>query len=397
MNEAVAPPLPTETAVPVTFTGVRGDFLRLIMRGALLELVTLGFYRFWLATDMRRHLWSHTSVGGDAPEYTGTAKELLIGFLFALAILAPVYLAYFFIGLEAELVQAFASIPLILFFYLFFQFAMYRARRYRLTRTIWRGVRFWMKGSGWLYALQAGLWMLLVIVTLGLALPWSVAALERYKMRHSFYGDLAGRFDGAGGALFKQIWWLWVVTLAGLVLIGALGTILPAAAVVLGLAALVWIPFAYAIYKSLEWRWWVSGIRFGDVRFESKLTAGALAGLYWKVIGWSWLILTVLSFWGVGVIMGATAIASPGNMSEQAIAATLQNPIVLIVVVLGYIACALAFGVVVRLYLRRDVWVRVVASSVVYNLAAADNVTARGEAANALGEGFADGLDIGGF
>ena len=73
------------------------------MRGALLELLTLGFYRFWLATDMRRHLWSHTSVGGDAPEYTGTAKELLIGFLFALAILAPVYLAYFFIGLEAEL------------------------------------------------------------------------------------------------------------------------------------------------------------------------------------------------------------------------------------------------------------------------------------------------------
>ena len=94
------------------------------MRGALLELVTLGFYRFWLATDMRRHLWSHTSVDGDAPEYTGTAKELLIGFLFALAILVPIYLAYFFIGLEAELYQAFASIPLVLFFYLFYQFAM---------------------------------------------------------------------------------------------------------------------------------------------------------------------------------------------------------------------------------------------------------------------------------
>ena len=182
------------------------------MRGALLELVTLGFYRFWLATDMRRHLWSHTSVGGDAPEYTGTAKELLIGFLVALAILAPVYLAYFFIGIEAELYQAFASVPLVLFFYLFYQFAMYRARRYRLSRTIWRGVRFWMKGSGWSYAWRAGLWMLLVIVTLGLALPWCQAALERYKMRNSFYGDLAGRFEGTGGGLFKQVWWLWLVT-----------------------------------------------------------------------------------------------------------------------------------------------------------------------------------------
>ena len=133
------------------------------MRGALLELVTLGFYRFWLATDMRRHLWSNTAVGGDAAEYTGTAKELLIGFLFALAILAPIYLVYFLIGLEAERLQAFASVPLGLFFYLFAQFAIYRARRYRLTRTVWRGVRFWMTGSGVSYAWRAGLWGLLVV------------------------------------------------------------------------------------------------------------------------------------------------------------------------------------------------------------------------------------------
>ena len=139
----------------------------------MLELVTLGFYQFWLATDIRRHLWSNTAVGGDAAEYTGTAKELLIGFLFALAILAPVYLVYFLIGLEAERVQAFASVPLGLFFYLFAQFAIYRARRYRLTRTVWRGVRFWMTGSGVSYALRAGLWSLLVVVTLGLSLPWA--------------------------------------------------------------------------------------------------------------------------------------------------------------------------------------------------------------------------------
>src|ERR1043165_6051979 len=146
MNELAfpfGPPPPPPVAGPsrVTFTGHRPDFRRLATRGAGLELITLGFYRFWLATDMRRHLWSNTSVDGDAPEYTGTAKELLIGFLFALAILAPLYLAYFLLGIEAETWQAFASIPLALFFYVFAQFAMYRARRYRLTRTISRGVR----------------------------------------------------------------------------------------------------------------------------------------------------------------------------------------------------------------------------------------------------------------
>jgi hypothetical protein len=79
----------------------------------------------------------------------------------------------------------------------------------------------------------------------------------------------------------------------------------------------------------------------------------------------------------------------------------MQNSIVLgliiFVLVLGYLACALAFGIVLRMYLRRDVWARVVASTVVYNLSAADNVVAKGAAASALGEGFADGLDIGGF
>src|SRR5579872_1088667 len=83
--------MPPPTAV--SFVGDRGEFRRLVTRGAGLELVTFGFYRFWLATDIRRHLWSHTSVGGDAPEYTGRGRELLIGFLFALAILAPIYIA----------------------------------------------------------------------------------------------------------------------------------------------------------------------------------------------------------------------------------------------------------------------------------------------------------------
>jgi len=185
------PPLPA-SSVKAVFSGDRGQFRGLVERGTGLELITFGFYRFWLATDIRRHLWSHTSLDGDAPEYTGRGRELLIGFLFALAILLPIYLAYFLIGIEAERAKAFASFPLFLFFYLFGQFAIYRARRYRLTRTVWRGVRFWMDGSGWAYAIRAAGWALLTGLTLGAVLPWREAALERYKMRHCYYGDLQG-------------------------------------------------------------------------------------------------------------------------------------------------------------------------------------------------------------
>jgi hypothetical protein len=50
-----------------------------------------------------------------------------------------------------------------------------------------------------------------------------------------------------------------------------------------------------------------------------------------------------------------------------------------------------------RLYLQRDVWARVSASITVHNIEAAANVQARGDLASALGEGFADGLDVAGF
>jgi hypothetical protein len=195
----------------VWFSGDRGEFRKLVTRGAGLEFITVGFYRFWLATDMRRHLWSNTNIDGDAAEYTGRARELLIGFLIALAIIVPIYLAYFLAGLEAERIKAFASLPLLAFLYVFGQFAIYRARRYRLTRTVWRGVRFWMSGSGWAYAARAALWGLLTILTLGLLLPWREAALERYKMQNSYYGDLQGSFEGRGWEFFKRGWWLWLL------------------------------------------------------------------------------------------------------------------------------------------------------------------------------------------
>src|SRR6266550_5772693 len=368
------PPMPA----PVLFSGNRGEFFRLVGRGAGLELITVGFYRFWLATDIRRHLWSNTHIDGDAAEYTGRGKELLIGFLIALAIIVPVYLAYFLAGLEAERYQAFASIPLLVFFYLFGQFAIYRARRYRLTRTIWRGVRFWMSGSGWAYAGQAALWGLSMILTLGLILPWREAALERYKMRHSYYGDLQGSFEGRGWEFFKRGWWLWLLT--------------PVALYVTPLA-----PFVYGAFKAVEWRWWLSGIRFGGVRLESTMRRGALIGLYWKVIGWVLLLAVAFAAY-LAASAGLVASMSGAPLDQFFQPQVFSKSIPLLILAgLGYLMFALSINVVMRVYLMRDLWMRVLASTTVFNIEAAANVSARGEMANALGEGFADGLDVAGF
>ncbi|HET6839273.1 MAG TPA: YjgN family protein [Bradyrhizobium sp.] len=388
---------------PVSFSGDRGEFRRLVTRGAMLELITIGFYRFWLATDIRRHLWSNTHIDGDAAEYTGRGKELLIGFLFALAILMPVYLAYFLVSIEAERLKAFAGLPLFAFFYLFGQFAIYRARRYRLTRTVWRGVRFWMDGSGWAYAMRAALWALLMPLTLGLILPWREAALERYKMRHCYYGELQGSFEGSGWDFFKRGWWLWLMAVAPLI---ALLIILPLSkfsplllmradriAPFVSLFMMLSAPFIYGVFKAVEWRWWLSGIRFGEVRFESALLRGALVGLYWKVIGWFLLLVVLFTAY---LLAGARLIAGASGLSLNP--AILQQSVSMLVVAgIGYLAFILALNVVIRVYLVRDVWARVTASTAVHNIEAVADISVGGELADAIGEGLAGGLDVVGF
>jgi uncharacterized membrane protein YjgN (DUF898 family) len=360
----------------------------------MLELVTAGFYRFWLATDMRRYLWSHTSVGGDAPEYVGTAKELLIGFLFALAILLPLYLGYVLLGLEAEIYQAYASLPLALLYYVFMQFAIYRARRYRMTRTVWRGVRFAMTGSGLSYAWRVALWTLFVFFTLGIALPWRQAALERFKMRFTAYGNLQGRFDATGVDLFMRgfgLWLaLWVLVLVPIVLgiafHGALGA-------VVALLEVFALPFIYAMYKAIEWRWWVSGVRFDDVRFESDMRQSELIGLYWKVLGWSSLIILGLVVW-FGATLGIGYTMVEGDSPEEKFLALSQHWGFMIPSAFGYVAGILAFWAVMRIYLIHDIWQRVAASSTVRNLEVAADVATHSEAAGALGEGLASSLDV---
>ena len=123
-------------------------------------------------------------------------------------------------------------------------------------------------------------------------LPWREAALERYKMRHSYYGDLQGSFEGTGWEFFKRGWWLWLLALPLVSLLLAAARLIPGLATgkapfsALSSLMLLAVPFIYGAFKAIEWRWWLSGIRFGEVRFESTLLRGALIGLYWKVIGW---------------------------------------------------------------------------------------------------------------
>jgi hypothetical protein len=163
------------------------------------------------------------------------------------------------------------------------------------------------------------------------------------------------------------------------------------------LVLVIGAPFLYGAFRAVEWRWWISGIRFGEVRLESALPRGALFGLYWKVIGWFLLVAAV--FMGY-LFLSATAVAGLTGVPVAKIftPGNLQGGVpILVLAGIGYLGFILTLNVVMRVYLLRDLWVRLVGSTTVHGIDAAANVAAGGDLASAVGEGLADGLDVVGF
>ncbi len=98
---------------------------------------------------------------------------------------------------------------------------------------------------------------------------------------------------------------------------------------------------------------------------------------------------------GIAVVLSGFHGTTPQEPQEMT--AMMQSASVLVPIGLGYVMAILALWMVMRIYLIHDVWRRVAWSATVHNLATAEDVVAEGKPVGALGEGFADSLDIVGF
>jgi uncharacterized membrane protein YjgN (DUF898 family) len=416
-----APPADLPPAAPpngACFLGPEPAFWRLLIRGALLLLVTLGIYRFWLATDVRRYLWNHTEIAGDMLEYVGTARELLIGFLIAIAFLVPIY-AVFYLGAFAKgLLGQFASVLAFAGLALLGQFAVYRARRYRLARTVYRGIRFHQKGSAWRYAVCATFWWAVIGISLGLAYPFAQASLERFKLRNTFYGDLQGDFVGSGMWLFVRGFLYWLVVIGPFVLglmvaIGAVdwdavgealksgaegmsriesaGAGQAAAIAVLSLGwSVVAVAVLYPAFQAMVLRWWISGLRFGALTVTSRLRTRAVYALYVRFV---WMALLA----GVALaVLGAIAFAVLlvlESLGEKAAKELLQ-----VAVLVGiYVFAALAYSTVYQATVKLRLWKESFAAIELAGVEVLDRVKAQPATGSPVGEGFADALNVGGI
>jgi uncharacterized membrane protein YjgN (DUF898 family) len=406
----------------VRFLGQRRSYWRLLIRGAALLMLTLGIYRFWLATDVRRFLWSNTEIAGEALEYTGTPVELLLGFLMAIAILIPLYAGIFLAALDLGMIGKLSGITGFAALAILGQYAIYRARRYRLTRTIYRGLRFHQSGSAWAYAFRAVAWWAVTMFTFGLAYPFQVASLERYKMRNTYYGDLAGRFDASGWRLLLRGLPMWLVVIgpfvfACIVFAGAVDWVALADAIAQGgddmmskveggnpnlgraiVFGMLMIAFSvlmatllYPAFQAVTLRWWSSGLRFGTIEVHSNLRMRTVYGAYARFVGYAIafsVVMGILAMIALGMIGAAASVGKMGTAGE--IASTLAA-------LIGYVIAALGYSTIYRATVLFSLWQLGMESLQLSGLSALERVKATGQPSSAIGEGLADALNVGSY
>jgi uncharacterized membrane protein YjgN (DUF898 family) len=163
----------------------------------LLNIVTLTIFRFWGRTHFRRRLWSDTRVGGEALEYSGRGMELFLGFIIAIftfmvPFIASVFLAQLLLGPQLFIL---VFIPIYLLLFVVIGVAIFLARRYHLSRTKLRGIRFAQTGSAWGYGLAAFGYGLLTVLTLGWYGPAARLRLSKRLWSNAWYGGERFRFE----------------------------------------------------------------------------------------------------------------------------------------------------------------------------------------------------------
>lgn len=421
MDDVTVADRPGADARPVT--PVRAAFVRdgrplfwLALGQAWLTILSLGIWRFWMTTRLRRHYWASVRVLGDPFEYTGTGLEKLVGFLLAVIILA-VYLTivnFTFVfaglystddvlGLQLALnLSVIASLPLI-------HFATYRARRYVMARTRWRGIRFGMEQAAWGYTWRAVALTVLTVLTLGLLYPLQHYRLSRFMVDRTWFGDRRFKQDGRWGVLLG--YWAWVYL--G-VLITAGGAIAVAAAPddpeVAGPAGLVLLVGYLAVYLLLL-RYRVAAFRYlwdhrtlGETRFRNDVDTGEVIGI--TLAGSAGVAMLALLAAAVSVLLAAVAaVLIVGPERLEAVRQTLEADEaagsaswwLLGLLAAGYLT-AVPFGMAFNhIFLVRPILARQVKGLRIANADALGTVRQRRHDHATEAGGFADalGVDIG--
>jgi uncharacterized membrane protein YjgN (DUF898 family) len=315
----------SSTSRKVVFHGTGGTLFGIHLVNTLLTLLTLGIYYYWAKVRVRTFLFGQTEFAGDRFSYHGSARELLNGTIKASLVFG---IPYFLMGNVGQFLEGNTAIQLTLKFaawlllVLFIPVAITGARRYRLSRTAWRGIRFSFRGKTLDFI---KLWFsgyFLTAVTIGLYYPYFSTKKHAFLTTHSYFGSEPFKFSGDGAVLSRPFlrMYLLAVAVAGIAALGlhffvdlpqqnvddpeAMGAFVVGSIISLLIGALVfrllWLP-----YSVIEQRFFWEQTSIGSARFRLPITTWPylklkIGNLLFMVctlgLAWSWVTIRNIRF-----------------------------------------------------------------------------------------------------
>ncbi|WP_162844997.1 YjgN family protein [Pontivivens insulae] len=400
-SATATPSIPRPRIGSARFTGEGKPLFWLMVRSLLLTIVTLGIYRFWMRTKLRQYYWSSIQIDDTPLEYTGTGREKFLGFLIALIVVA-LYLVIVNVVLFIFTLSAFDGNPLaptLSFLALtpLIYFAQYRGRRYIMSRTRLRGIRFSLEPGAGRFVLFGLKQSLITVLTLGLLYPRMEWKLDQYLTQRTRFGDVAMDMHSHWRGLMRPYLLLlmpvWGV-IFGIVFIATEAS--PGLGIFLIIASYIAIPFLAANYYVKSVRLRTSAKSLGQMNFRNTSRTGTVIGIW--VLGLV-LISVITGIASTALLMIASLLGSgfaptdPAAMDPSA----LMNASILTVVgiAIGYILMIVLTSTGYQVFIFRPCIAHFTDMTEFENIDELARVTQSDRDDIADAEGFADALDMG--
>jgi uncharacterized membrane protein YjgN (DUF898 family) len=390
----------SEENTAFAFEGRWQEFLPIGITNALLNLVTLGVYRFWATTRERRYLWSKTRFIDERLEWTGTGMELFIGFLIALVVFfVPVIALQFLVQALALQGQALLAGLVGLGFYFLILYltglAIFRGLRYRLSRTSWHGIHGGSDDPGFRYGLSYFWKTIAGILALGLLIPWAMTNLWSERWNRMSFGPHMFESGPEWQKLMKRYVLCYLAPIGGLIMAAIAGFSSMAsaslsgaagAAAILFISIYIVLPLLALAYYAAFFREMIGTLSLSTLDFQFTARTKSWFMLFLGNLG-----LWLLAFVPAGIIISAFGLTDAFANLQPGQNPMLANPVNFILLLVAILIPLTLVGPFIR-YRSWRFFIRHLEASGEVNLM---TLTQSSTSDLKQGEGLLDAFDMG--
>lgn len=165
---------------PIVFTGKASEYFGIWIVNLLLSILTLGIYSAWAKVRRKKYFLNNTLIDGVGFDYHASPMAILKGRMIAVALLVLYQVLAGFSPIMAAI--------LFLVFLAALPWIIVRGLAFNARNSSHRGLRFDFDGKYGQAALTFIVYPLLILVTLGLALPFVLQRVNKFIFSHHKFG-----------------------------------------------------------------------------------------------------------------------------------------------------------------------------------------------------------------